>query len=89
MTKAVFVTMRLPAELLEKTEKLQKKFGVNRTDIIKLLLGRITEAQLGLMLGAKQPDPPQAQPTKSPVVSPVLSRTSPRTFNPAPKKQPK
>jgi hypothetical protein len=89
MSKAMLVAMRLPAELLEKTEKLQKKFGVNRTDIVKLLLERITEVQLGLMLGAKQPDPPQAQPSKSSVVSPVLSRSLPRAINPAPKKQAK
>jgi len=83
------VDLRIPSELLLKLSRLQKKFGVTRTDIIKVLVERITEAQLGLMLGAKQPDPPQAQPPKSTVVSPALSRSLPRTFNPAPKKQPK
>jgi hypothetical protein len=83
-SKLVRVDLRLPVELVSKLEKLQVKYGCNRTDIIKTLIERITEAQLGFMLGAKQPGSPQP-PSLKPTVGPLPSNTPSRVFRPAPK----
>lgn len=68
------INLRFPDELTLKIDRLGKRFGVNRTDIFKVMAEHITEEQLDLMLRAEQPEQPelpepsQAQPLKTAVV---------------------